>query len=111
MKYFFQMLIILTVASIYGCHSNSVFTSGSVEAVNKNVSLKIGFSDYDRRQIYRYYNSGNRKKLPPGLTKKTSSLLVCKNRSENVENYRPGWGASDYHMTWNEIYPCYLMVI
>ena len=70
MKILFQMLIMLAVAGIYGCHSNSVFTSGSIEAVNKNVSLKIGFSDYDRRQIYQYYNSGNRKKLPPGLAKK-----------------------------------------
>lgn len=70
MDKFVRALLILAITGIYGCHSYPVFTSGSIETTSKNVSLKIGFSDYDRRRIYQYYNSGERKKLPPGIAKK-----------------------------------------
>jgi hypothetical protein len=70
MKIIFKIIFALSITVIFGCHSNSVFTSGSIEAENQNVRIKVGFSDYDRRLIHQYYHEGKRKKLPPGLAKK-----------------------------------------
>lgn len=70
MKILPPIILVLVVTGIYGCHSYPVFKSASIEAANENVRIKVAFSDYDRRQIYRYYHDGKREKLPPGLAKK-----------------------------------------
>jgi hypothetical protein len=70
MKSFSTIIIVATIFIINGCQSYPGSTSGSIEAVNDNVRIKVVFSDHDRRLIHQYYNDGKRKKLPPGLAKK-----------------------------------------
>ena len=70
MKIFSTIILLVTITALYGCHAYPVFTSGSIEAVNDNLGIKLVFSDHDRRLINRYYHDGKRKKLPPGLAKK-----------------------------------------
>ncbi len=70
MKKSIAILFILTITGIVGCQSYPVSTSGSVLVANENMSIKVVFSDHDRRLINQYYDNGKRKKLPPGLAKK-----------------------------------------
>jgi len=64
------ILFILAITGTAGCQSYPVSTSGSVLVANDHVSIKVVFSDHDRRLIHQYYDNGKRKKLPPGLAKK-----------------------------------------
>ena len=70
MKIFITIIFALTITGIVGCKSYPVSTSGSVLVANDNMSIKVVFSDHDRRLIHQYYDNGKRKKLPPGLAKK-----------------------------------------
>jgi len=70
MKSFITIILALTITGTYGCHAYPVFTSGSIEAGNRNLGIKLVFSDHDRQMIQEYYGNSKRKKLPPGLAKK-----------------------------------------
>lgn len=59
--------LLLTACSVY-----PTSTSGSLQTRSDNVYLKIGFSDYDRNRIFRYYGYPHKRhgRIPPGYYKR-----------------------------------------
>ena len=95
MKIFFNIIMVLTIIGVNGCHSNPVFTSGSIEAGNRNLGIKLVFSDHDRRLIHEYYANSRRKKLPPGLAKKQQLPPGLQNHIRKNGKLPPGLEGGD----------------
>lgn len=62
--------LIASLALLNGCTLTP--TRGAVQIHSDNVALKLGFNDFDRHHIHRYYGypHKHRKPLPPGYYKR-----------------------------------------
>ena len=63
------MFVLFMTFFIAACQT-APHTSGRVTVHGDNASVSIGFNDYERDQIYRYYRGKKPKRVPPGLARK-----------------------------------------
>lgn len=65
-----KLFIVAFVALFITACQTAPYTSGRVTVHGDNASVSIGFNDYEREQIYKYYRGKKGKRVPPGLAKK-----------------------------------------
>lgn len=65
-----KLLVVLFVALFVSACQTAPHTSGRVTVHGDKASVSIGFNDYERGYIHRYYRGKKPKRVPPGLAKK-----------------------------------------
>jgi len=89
-----KLFLVLVIFALFsGCaHIEKSVKLASVEVRNKDMSVKVAFSETDIKTIKEYYVKGknNKKKTPPGLAKKGQLPPGLQKQLERNQKLPPG---------------------